>query len=127
MPFIHLRPKPFTYDQLLTWKLYLFQEVKAKKPRIEGEANAREIDEHTKKKKKSKKHIGKENEAKSPELKSVKKKKKKQKPSSSDWDRCTIVDLNRDPDMCSHFRNFQTDASVGGDDVSRGRAGSVFA
>ena len=62
----------------------MFQEVKAKKPRIEGEANAREIDEHTKKKKKSKKHIGKENEAKSPELKSVKKKKKKQKPSSSD-------------------------------------------
>merc|ERR1712037_1039124 len=38
------------------------QEVKAKKPRIEGEGNAKEINEHssekTKKKKKSKQHIG---------------------------------------------------------------------
>jgi len=62
------------------------QEVKAKKPRIEGEGNTNEITEHTsknpKKKKKSKKHIGKENEAKSPEIKSAKKKKKKQKLSS---------------------------------------------
>ena len=29
--------------------------------------------------------------------------------------------------MCSHFRNFHADASVGGDNVRRSRAGSVFA
>ena len=59
--------------------------MKAKKPRIEGEGNTNEITEHIsknpKKKKKSKKHIGKENGAKSPEILSAKKKKKKQKPS----------------------------------------------
>ena len=37
------------------------------------------------------------------------------------------MDLDGDLDMCSHFRNFHADASVGGDNVSRGRAGSVFA
>ena len=65
------------------------QEVKAKKPRIEGKGNAKEINEHssekTKKKKQSKKHIvGKENEVTSPDVKSVKKKKKKQNPSSEE-------------------------------------------
>merc|ERR1711971_517087 len=57
------------------------QEVKAKKPRIEEEGNAKEMKEHTsgksKEKKKSKKNIGKENEVKSSGVKSVKKKKKK--------------------------------------------------
>ena len=62
----------------------MFQEVKTKKPRIEGEGNSNEMNEHTKKKKKSKKHIGKENEVKSPGIKSDKKKKKKQKPSSEE-------------------------------------------
>ena len=81
-----MKPKPFHISCSLDIYSYIypFQEVKAKKPRIEGEGNAKEINEHTKKKKKSKKHIGKENEAKSPQIKSVKKKKKKQKPSSEE-------------------------------------------
>merc|ERR1712181_57291 len=59
------------------------EEVKAKKPRIEGEGNANEIKEHSsrnpkEKTKKSKKNVGKENEVKSSGVKSVKKKKKKQ-------------------------------------------------
>jgi len=62
------------------------QEVKAKKPKIEGEGNENDITENTsrtsKKKKKSKRNIGKENEVKSSGVKAVKKKKKKQKPSS---------------------------------------------
>ena len=29
--------------------------------------------------------------------------------------------------MCSPFRNFHADASVGGDDVKRSGAGSIFA
>jgi len=61
------------------------QEVKAKKPRIEGESIADEIKQYSSrnsKKKNSKKNMGKENEVKSSGVKSVKKKKKKQKSSS---------------------------------------------
>merc|ERR1712025_988945 len=61
------------------------QEVKSKKPRIEGEGSPKEIttkNSSRNTKKKSKRHIGKENEATSMKMKSVKKKKKKQKLSS---------------------------------------------